>query len=675
MAGGLWTRVKTWIDNENVTFTDLNAEFDNILANDKPEKSDDYSLTLTQMKIQTSPGAQGTESLATSLAGEIERIRYVISRIVGGTFWYDTPVKSLAATNADVAFHLPFDGVDASDAACQTMRRGAIANPVDQATNGFSSASMNSTNKKFGLFSFETSGANFLCVPGASPSKSEGALSLHFRNLSAGDYLAYNPQIGMELYVSAGGNLAFKQTLPTASGESAKNTKTITGTSSILALSTWKHALCKFAINGILGSGADVVAIKVDGTSEGAPLALDTIPANIGDGGSWYFGGRRNDPTWTHFYAASGLPSAHSSAWTFSGTAVTNAVSSGVLNLKTTDNTAKYTKNSPPDLMNAGGTIEFKLRLASVDGGAAGSEQLLVDNACTIKIGSAGRSRNCCIHFTRTGITFGGEASVNLLNVPVDVTTWHVYRVTFSAATDPVMTLYIDGIVAGTRTIISGSASNLLVFGDFKNQASNSADLFLEYLAYATGSVTVPVAAGASGQLDDILLLGEYISDSALDSTLATTSARTVLSKNSPALVGRRHYSNSDLGADFDVSSAVWVKATIAPVYFYSDGITPMVIHAFGACTNDTTETASFVMLSVDNKGAELQYTDAIAAGIPTAMMLQQGLIEVMPFHLSKKQVYPAGFHTLDIYLRTQSGTGDSATLIAGTKFVVSYER
>lgn len=96
--GATYSRVKNWIA-ENLTYTDLNAEIDNILTNHTPSGMDDYSATLSQMKLQTSPGAQGSESMATSLAGEIERIRYVINRITGETYWYDAPDLSLSQAN------------------------------------------------------------------------------------------------------------------------------------------------------------------------------------------------------------------------------------------------------------------------------------------------------------------------------------------------------------------------------------------------------------------------------------------------------------------------------------------------------------------------------------------------------------------------------------------------
>ena len=49
---------------------------------------DDYSSSAAIMRTATDPYASGTESLATSLAGELERLRYVQRHLHGFTYWY-----------------------------------------------------------------------------------------------------------------------------------------------------------------------------------------------------------------------------------------------------------------------------------------------------------------------------------------------------------------------------------------------------------------------------------------------------------------------------------------------------------------------------------------------------------------------------------------------------------
>lgn len=98
--GATFPRVKVWAADEDILTSDLNAEFDNILNNLSPAGMDDYSTNTSQMQIQTSPGGVGTESLATSLAGEIARLRYVLARALGKTYWYESPSITLEETNS-----------------------------------------------------------------------------------------------------------------------------------------------------------------------------------------------------------------------------------------------------------------------------------------------------------------------------------------------------------------------------------------------------------------------------------------------------------------------------------------------------------------------------------------------------------------------------------------------
>lgn len=99
MAGALFARVKKWIGVEVIENKDLNAEFDNILNNLAVNKISGWSANASQMKLQTSPGTVGAESLPSSESGELERIRYQLAQIIGGTnfLWYEQPTTSLDA--------------------------------------------------------------------------------------------------------------------------------------------------------------------------------------------------------------------------------------------------------------------------------------------------------------------------------------------------------------------------------------------------------------------------------------------------------------------------------------------------------------------------------------------------------------------------------------------------
>ena len=94
--GATFGRTKVWIVGETLTAADLNAEFDNILNNLDPSGVDDASTNLSAMQTTVDPYPLSTPSLATDLAGEIQRLRYLIKQITGEAQWYMDPEMDLA---------------------------------------------------------------------------------------------------------------------------------------------------------------------------------------------------------------------------------------------------------------------------------------------------------------------------------------------------------------------------------------------------------------------------------------------------------------------------------------------------------------------------------------------------------------------------------------------------
>jgi microcystin-dependent protein len=85
-----------------------NNEWQNINTNFIPAGMDSYSDTDSQMQIQTAPYPGSVTSHASNLGGEIERIRYQISAIIGQTYWYNAPATNLATAQNVV---VPVGGV------------------------------------------------------------------------------------------------------------------------------------------------------------------------------------------------------------------------------------------------------------------------------------------------------------------------------------------------------------------------------------------------------------------------------------------------------------------------------------------------------------------------------------------------------------------------------------
>jgi hypothetical protein len=101
MAGATFSRVKTWT-TETLTDSDLNAEFDNILNNLTPAGIDDESASDAAARATTDPYPAAAISKATSLQGELQRLRYIIAQITGETYWYIDPDNNIATLHADL---------------------------------------------------------------------------------------------------------------------------------------------------------------------------------------------------------------------------------------------------------------------------------------------------------------------------------------------------------------------------------------------------------------------------------------------------------------------------------------------------------------------------------------------------------------------------------------------
>lgn len=101
-AGATFSRVTTWSSGDTLTASALNGEFQNIMNNLTPGGIDDYSTDSTEMRSVADPYPASTENLATSLEGELERLRYQILELKKAvqpsnvTYWYqDAPTAGV----------------------------------------------------------------------------------------------------------------------------------------------------------------------------------------------------------------------------------------------------------------------------------------------------------------------------------------------------------------------------------------------------------------------------------------------------------------------------------------------------------------------------------------------------------------------------------------------------
>lgn len=130
---GLYTHI-TRATGTILTAAIYNADHQNHIDNDIPAMMDDYSVNLAQMQAQVDPGELGTENLATSLAGEIERFRFALKELKGTTYWYESAVNLALISSANV-FTQPQTITNNSAAITLTLNSNQGSGPLINLTN------------------------------------------------------------------------------------------------------------------------------------------------------------------------------------------------------------------------------------------------------------------------------------------------------------------------------------------------------------------------------------------------------------------------------------------------------------------------------------------------------------------------------------------------------------
>lgn len=102
-SGGNCAIFKSWGTTETLTASDLNTSFTTVgVTNVTQACIDGISDSVAGMQTQTTPYTAGAESQATSGAGELERLRYVLSNVFGLTFWYRRDQNIDFATGTEI---------------------------------------------------------------------------------------------------------------------------------------------------------------------------------------------------------------------------------------------------------------------------------------------------------------------------------------------------------------------------------------------------------------------------------------------------------------------------------------------------------------------------------------------------------------------------------------------
>jgi len=660
---GNYSRIKIWSSGEILTAADLNGEFNNEINNAVPASIDDYSATLGQMQTQTNPYPSSSASQATSLAGEMERVRYKLAQLMGTTYWYEDPQTTLALlTQSDVKMHigLEYEGKyggasSTTDVLAKLINQGTIINAASLTTADLVAADIGGTDKKFGNYAYICGAGNIHAFSGEHGNPIKGSFTGWFRNLAAGDYIAYNPLLGVELLCEGGaGHLRFRVTEKTAATESTKTSNTIEGSATRSGVSTFANVTAKWRLNDEGGASTDFMQMEYGGSDEGTQLSSQDIDVNAGDGGIWFFGAKKNDPTWDHFYAASGLPTAHSDAWS-SVNSPTGAVSNGVLNLTTSASTAgayQKTSASVTGINLADQTFAIKMKinqLGAVTTPIASCQQFNL----TVRDDSLNRS--CELYFSENRV-FLAHGGSTVYAAYINPKTWHTYWVTSSGSPSPTTVFYIDGVAVytGTNSTSNATANDLIRFGDSDTSIATGIDVDIEYVAYAD-TAAAPVAANSQGNLDSIAVISGTISDVAI-STLQNSKVSDVF--GSLPYYGPHMPPNMVFGDNQTLSATAPTSFVDIGQYVYyqaGDGVTEFSYVAGGQIDNSVDNTIH-LGIDIDN-----DLTGSFAGTQIPSPVFSQGTTEIVMVN-ERPQVLTTGLHEIRPAWAATAGNLDSTS-------------
>ena len=151
------TAFKTYALNEILGSADINSSFSRVVTANVATCTVGYSASVTQMRITTDPYPSSTESLASTVADELARLRYQLNAIVGKTYWYQTADNALAK---DVSKHW----------GATFTKYTEIADPATPATNNELALYAKDDGAGVTVLAYKDSAGNVSTLTGASTS-------------------------------------------------------------------------------------------------------------------------------------------------------------------------------------------------------------------------------------------------------------------------------------------------------------------------------------------------------------------------------------------------------------------------------------------------------------------------------------------------------------------------
>lgn len=681
------SRVKTWIGREVLVYSDLNDEFDNIINNLEAANVDGYSASVAQMRETADPGGIGTESLALRISDELKRIRFALSRIVGKTYWYEAPSRSLQTlySDADLYFQVNtyLGTLDINEAISETILAGYYD------SDGFNDSNwLDTTNKKMSDTAFalknDAADSRYFIVNTSKTSSRSGTVSLWFRNFASNDTIFLNPLSGLRVYLNANGFLKLDQEVQTAATGSTKVVQSITGTSSLSGSTSFNNVIIRYKYGN---TASDKVDLLLNGVLVGS-ISGSALPVNVPGAPNNKSVLFANRTSYTSTYNspltfATGQLSSLPSGWSTGGAGGTLQISNdGMLTItgSAVTNTAYLVNSSLSSLPTNGQSVELKFKLgANVATAVAVTDVPNIGAPFEIALHNNSTSKGIFVRVLHDEIYFNRSSGLGintsdppLLTIAHNFTDWtHLYVVMKSATTF----VFINGELKGSfSTPTDTTVNNRVAFGKIQSASTVLSEVSVEYFTVGDNATANPdyFQENISNvqQISDPCFIRGFISDSATISSLQSSSAFSLFGKSA-------RISNTVINRTFGIGVSVpttQVLSVGAVADFYSDGITPVKINANFSCRPSAAGAGTYkiggyltIARSYDLTAQHIQnLVTSTTATISAASNLSHAVNFVVPaatepqweLPIFTSMLLPAGKYTLTGFVFNQNSVG-----------------
>lgn len=675
-SGGQFNEYKIYIANETLTASNLNSSLARHKNNMDGSGCGSGLTNVAGMQATQDPGEAGSENVPVTILDWIQQLNHIIKEITGKTHAYESPGTSLEVLSSggkNLAIGLEFEGAlggasSTTDVLAKLINQGAIINAKSLSTANVQAAAFDNSNEKFGTYGYALGNTTFdrvLAFPGYVCNPVKGSFSGWIKGLSSGDYIAYNPLLGIELYVDGSSKLAAKVTEKVATGEAVKASSTVTGNDSLNYVtdmaSTYKHVGLSWALNDVDGASTDQLKLWWDGVADSdVNLTGQNLDINSGAGGNWFFGAKRNDPSWTFEWAANADLSAHSAGLTAGGS-ITETTSGGISTFTTTSASGYVAFDSAGnelDLNNM--TVCLKLKLNSNQGGRTGTKE----DRCIFQINDGTKQRGIALSFVEGAVLVahvsGGSVGSGDFAAEVNVNTreWHQYWLKCTGtggAGNVTWTLFIDGVnvATGENALVDATVDTMRI--DCADPGA-SLDVSYEYIKICDTAANDPVDHNAGGYMDSIGITKTILSD-ALVTALQTSKITSVFGQEPNYGITLPLTTNSRVAPTNPGNVLEYIGNLGTPTfgaYVASDGISEFEFMSKFLLENNTAGATIFVEISVngDNVGgspqnpghARLTNSAGVAVGIHT-------------FSANRTEILPPGLHFISVCWSSDAGT------------------